>query len=247
MWEILDERHKDQGDGSSAFAQLRMQTRLKEVIERSPGYRVHLVAQLRELFGPLDPVVREVLGFGVEQAIRMVEGTGSLVQQGVRSWQEEFANDAKRLRSALEGKNEVPVRPGEAELLSLLAKLPRRYRMERLRAVVGAAYFSDLHKAFLVTPDELAQATDSSRATALAFVGSSVLVVGVVGFPFGATYSAVKVLETELAVRDGAGEIDMVVAIGQLKDEQFELVESDMTAVVHAAAGRPVKGQEPYR
>jgi len=71
--------------------------------------------------------------------------------------------------------------------------------------------------------------------------GSSVLVVGVVGFPFGATYTAVKVLETELAVRDGADEIDMVLGIGQLKDEDFTFVESDIAAVVHAAAGRPVK------
>lgn len=71
--------------------------------------------------------------------------------------------------------------------------------------------------------------------------GSSVLVVGVVGFPFGATYTAVKVLETELAVGDGADEIDMVVAIGRLKDEQLEFVESDIAAVVRAAAGRPVK------
>ena len=71
--------------------------------------------------------------------------------------------------------------------------------------------------------------------------GSPVLVVGVVGFPFGATYTAVKVLETQLAVGNGADEIDMVVAIGQLKDEQFEFVETDIAAVVEAAAGRPVK------
>ena len=72
-------------------------------------------------------------------------------------------------------------------------------------------------------------------------VGSSVLVVGVVGFPFGATYTAVKVLETELAVRDGADEIDMVLAIGQLRDDELAFVESDIAAVVRAAAGRPVK------
>lgn len=71
--------------------------------------------------------------------------------------------------------------------------------------------------------------------------GSSVLVVGVVGFPFGATYTAVKVLETELAIRDGADEVDMVVAIGQLRDGQSESVEADIAAVVRAAAGRPVK------
>lgn len=71
--------------------------------------------------------------------------------------------------------------------------------------------------------------------------GSAVLVVGVVGFPFGATYTAVKVLETELAVHDGADEIDMVVAIGQLRDGQLEFVERDIAAVVRAAVGRPVK------
>jgi deoxyribose-phosphate aldolase len=71
--------------------------------------------------------------------------------------------------------------------------------------------------------------------------GSPVLVVAVVGFPFGATYTAVKVLETQLAVRDGADEIDMVVPIGQFRDELFDLVEHDVAAVVRAAAGRPVK------
>lgn len=71
--------------------------------------------------------------------------------------------------------------------------------------------------------------------------GSSVLVVGVVGFPFGATYTAVKVLETELAIRDGADEVDMVIALGPLRDGQFEVVETDIAAVVRAAEGRPVK------
>lgn len=70
---------------------------------------------------------------------------------------------------------------------------------------------------------------------------SSVRVVAVVGFPFGATHTAVKVLETELAVRDGADEIDMVLAIGHLKDACVEYVERDIAAVVHAAAGRSVK------
>jgi deoxyribose-phosphate aldolase len=70
---------------------------------------------------------------------------------------------------------------------------------------------------------------------------SSVKVVAVVGFPFGATYTSVKALEAELAVRDGADELDMVIAIGQLKDGDFAFVETDFAAVVHAAAGRPVK------
>ena len=71
--------------------------------------------------------------------------------------------------------------------------------------------------------------------------GSPVRLVAVVGFPFGATYTAVKVLETELAVGDGADEIDMVLPIGQLKDGDLAFVERDVSAVVRAAAGRPVK------
>jgi deoxyribose-phosphate aldolase len=71
--------------------------------------------------------------------------------------------------------------------------------------------------------------------------GSPVSVVAVVGFPFGASHTEVKVLETELAVRDGADEIDMVVAIGRLRDGDSAYVEGDIAAVVQAAAGRPVK------
>jgi deoxyribose-phosphate aldolase len=71
--------------------------------------------------------------------------------------------------------------------------------------------------------------------------GSGVKVVAVVGFPFGATPSAVKAFETEQAVRDGADEIDMVLAIGQLRDGELASVEADIAAVVHAAGERPVK------
>jgi deoxyribose-phosphate aldolase len=79
-----------------------------------------------------------------------------------------------------------------------------------------------------------------ARASRL-LAGSPVMVVAVIGFPFGATYTAVKVLETELAVRDGADEIDMVVSIGHLRDDQLDYVTNDISAVVAAAAGRPVK------
>jgi deoxyribose-phosphate aldolase len=70
---------------------------------------------------------------------------------------------------------------------------------------------------------------------------SPVKVVAVVGFPFGATHTTVKAFETERAVRDGADEIDMVLAIGHLRDGEDALVATDIAAVVRAAAGRPVK------
>ncbi|ARF16155.1 deoxyribose-phosphate aldolase [Sporosarcina ureae] len=71
--------------------------------------------------------------------------------------------------------------------------------------------------------------------------GTDVLVCTVIGFPLGATTSAVKAFETKDAVANGAGEIDMVINIGALKDQNDEQVESDIRAVVEAANGTLVK------
>jgi deoxyribose-phosphate aldolase len=68
-----------------------------------------------------------------------------------------------------------------------------------------------------------------------------VRVVTVVGFPLGATTSAAKAFECELALHQGAHEIDMVIQLGALKSADRYLVHEDIQAVVKAAAGRPVK------
>src|SRR6185437_13839838 len=47
--------------------------------------------------------------------------------------------------------------------------------------------------------------------------GASSVVWTVIGFPLGATPSEVKALEARKALRDGAREVDMVIAIGALK------------------------------
>lgn len=64
---------------------------------------------------------------------------------------------------------------------------------------------------------------------------SQVQVCTVIGFPLGANRSEVKAREAEVAVADGATEIDMVLNVGMLKSEQFDVVESDVRAVVRAA------------
>jgi deoxyribose-phosphate aldolase len=68
-----------------------------------------------------------------------------------------------------------------------------------------------------------------------------VLVVTVVGFPLGANTSASKAFECATAVRQGAAEIDMVLALGALKAADRFGVRDDIAAVVKAADGRPVK------
>ncbi|MEK4230049.1 deoxyribose-phosphate aldolase [Solibacillus sp. FSL H8-0538] len=71
--------------------------------------------------------------------------------------------------------------------------------------------------------------------------GTEVKVCTVIGFPLGASTSAVKAFETKDAIANGAGEIDMVINIGALKNGEFDLVQEDIKAVVDAANGTLVK------
>ena len=73
--------------------------------------------------------------------------------------------------------------------------------------------------------------------------GSFVKVCSVIGFPFGATLTDIKVFETQLVIQQGASEIDMVINIGALKGGDLKLVAQDIRAVVQTAhqAGAIVK------
>jgi deoxyribose-phosphate aldolase len=64
---------------------------------------------------------------------------------------------------------------------------------------------------------------------------TEVKVCTVIGFPLGATSSAVKAFETDRAIKDGAREVDMVINIGMLKSGEYESVEEDILSVVSTA------------
>lgn len=68
--------------------------------------------------------------------------------------------------------------------------------------------------------------------------GSQVKVCTVIGFPLGASTTAVKAFETEDAIKNGAEEVDMVINIGKLKDKDYDYVRADIEAVVNAAKGK---------
>lgn len=68
--------------------------------------------------------------------------------------------------------------------------------------------------------------------------GTNVKVCTVIGFPLGATTSAVKAFEAKDAIANGATEVDMVINIGALKDGNDELVQKDIQAVVDAVKGK---------
>jgi deoxyribose-phosphate aldolase len=71
--------------------------------------------------------------------------------------------------------------------------------------------------------------------------GGAAAVATVVGFPLGASASAAKACETHRAVADGAAEIDMVIALGQVRAGDWRYVEDDIRAVVGAAGPAAVK------
>lgn len=71
--------------------------------------------------------------------------------------------------------------------------------------------------------------------------GTGVKVCTVIGFPLGANTSEVKAFETQDAVKNGADELDMVINVGALKDGRYDVVKSDIEAVVTASSGHCVK------
>jgi deoxyribose-phosphate aldolase len=53
----------------------------------------------------------------------------------------------------------------------------------------------------------------------------------VIGFPLGYSTSAVKLKEAEIALAEGAGELDMVINLGDLKNRFFDRVEAEIFAL----------------
>lgn len=63
----------------------------------------------------------------------------------------------------------------------------------------------------------------------------------VIGFPLGANRPQTKAAEARLAVHEGAHELDVVIALGLLRDGAHDEVIADLAGVVAAAEGRLVK------
>ena len=64
---------------------------------------------------------------------------------------------------------------------------------------------------------------------------STVKVCTVIGFPLGATSSESKASETEIAILQGADEVDMVINVGAMKINKTDIVENDILSVVNSA------------
>ena len=87
---------------------------------------------------------------------------------------------------------------------------------------------------FCVQPSYVALATAALRDT-------RACVVSVIGFPHGCDRSTVKAHAAELAVRDGAAEVDMLMNVGRLKSGRSQAVADEIAQVVHTIPGIPLK------
>lgn len=74
-----------------------------------------------------------------------------------------------------------------------------------------------------------------------ALAETEVRVAAVVGFPLGAMDADVKRYETEVAIDEGAEEIDVVINVGRLKSGDFRSVHRELRDIVEAADERLVK------
>ncbi len=76
---------------------------------------------------------------------------------------------------------------------------------------------------------------------AKAYVSDRMKICTVIGFPNGYATTAVKVFETEDALKAGADEIDMVVNINWVKEGLFDQVEEEIRSVKKACGSHILK------
>ena len=73
------------------------------------------------------------------------------------------------------------------------------------------------------------------------YVDGRLKICTVIGFPNGYATTASKVFETEDAIRNGAGEIDMVINLGMVKNGDWDGVVREIRAVKTSCGGRVLK------
>ncbi len=73
------------------------------------------------------------------------------------------------------------------------------------------------------------------------YVGDRMAVCTVIGFPNGYNTTEVKKAETEDAIQKGADEIDMVINLGWVKEQRFDLIEEEIRVLKEACGEKILK------
>ena len=141
-----------------------------------------------------------------------------------------------------------------AELLAGLGARPVPEANAKMNAGDLAAMIDHTALKPETTPEMIARLCQEARENGFASVcvnsanvthcvaalkGTRIPVCSVVGFPLGASMSAVKAYETSLCIDAGAREIDMVLNVGALKAGDYALVRDDIALVAQACQEGP--------
>ena len=73
------------------------------------------------------------------------------------------------------------------------------------------------------------------------YMNGKMAVCTVIGFPNGYMTTATKEFETKDALVNGASEIDMVINIGWLKDQKYDLIENEIRTLKAACGDKILK------
>ncbi len=123
-----------------------------------------------------------------------------------------------------------------------LAELAKMFDHSLLQPIMTDA---DLEKGLILAREyNVASVCIKPYAVKLAaklLAGSTVQASTTIGFPHGGHVTAIKVAESEIALADGATELDMVVNIGKVLSGEWNYVASDIEAVVRVAHAAQAK------
>jgi len=73
------------------------------------------------------------------------------------------------------------------------------------------------------------------------YVGESLKICTVIGFPNGYQTTQTKVFETADAIKNGADEIDMVINIGNVKNNDYDEILKEINAIKEVCNGKVLK------
>ena len=82
---------------------------------------------------------------------------------------------------------------------------------------------------------------NSSYVSFIRDIDKDIRITSVVGFPLGAGAIEAKAFEAQIAIEDGADEIDMVINVGRLKDKDYSYVKKDIEYMRKKTLGKTLK------
>ena len=164
LWYYISEHafnHKEDYLPPSPIENLRFKTIIKELYVRNPGYPHHLEDTLKTLFSPLNEILKSKIGFNMDEAVSLVKGIASLVENRLRGRRKEAKDSETQLLKEViqykKGKwnsNEYP-----EEVIKTLSMLSEQDAKKKIRICFGSWFFFRFGSIYSFSPEELAEAT----------------------------------------------------------------------------------------